>query len=297
MNVAFQPTPLVTLLDGAASPEEVEHWVDQAFAKGAEVWPRVSLSREELVAHLAVSLRRDVPLSALHATDLYLVAACLGGKPEALSSFEEAFGPKLLAVVRRVSRTVDAEEVVQGLREALLVGKLDVPARLREYSGSGELGSWLRVVATRAALNAATRGPRERPADDDGPLVDAAASVESVEVTYFRLHYGAEVRAQLPNALASLSSHDRLLLRQHHLDHVTLDAMARMHGVHVATVKRQLADARDRLKEALARLLRERLGLSPSELQSVLAAVESQFHVTMQRLLPAEGTGRDIVPD
>ena len=41
------------------------------------------------------------------------------------------------------------DEVKQGLRERLLVGP---PPRIAEYSGSGPLGGWLRVVSVRLAI-------------------------------------------------------------------------------------------------------------------------------------------------
>jgi DNA-directed RNA polymerase specialized sigma24 family protein len=148
----------------------------------------------------------------------------------------------------------------------------------------------LRVVVTRATLNATTRGPKERAHGEDDQLIEAAGAVESAEVAYFRLHYEAHVKAALPEALAALSSRDRLYLRQHYLDQLTLDEMARLHAVHIATVKRHLAAARGELTQRLEALLCERLNLSPSELKSVLAMVQSRLHVTMRRLLP-DGAG------
>lgn len=280
-------SPLVAALGGGATAEEIGAWLERAFADGEAAWPGVPLTREGFAVHLARCVEPGTSLSALHVSDLYLVAACLRGSAEALSAFERTFVPELADVVRRVSPSLDAEEVVQAQREALFVGTNGAPPRLAEYKGKGALRAWLRVVLTRAALNAATRGPRERPAaDDDTALLDATGGVESPEIAYFRIHYEAAVKAELPPSLASLSTRDRLLLRQHYVDHLSLDAMARMHAVHVATVKRQLADAKSRLTEALRERLRERLGLSPSELESVLAIVQSRFHVTMQRLLP-----------
>lgn len=49
----------------------------------------------------------------------------------------------------------------------------------------------------------------------------------------------------------------------------TLEVMARMHRVHLATVKRQLARARDRVSDGLRERMCARLGLTPSEFESV----------------------------
>jgi RNA polymerase sigma-70 factor, ECF subfamily len=284
----------IALLRGAfgagISAEDIGVWLGEALASGRAAWPTVHLGEHEYVAHVIRHAKGGPPLASLHASDLYLAAACGLGLPAALVAFETYRGD-IASIVRRVSSAVDVEELMQNLRELLFVGRAGVPPKIHDYSGRGELRAWLRVVATRASLNAATRGPKERPTAEDDELV-AAAGAETAEVMYFRLHYDAEVKRALPHALASLSPRDRLFLRQHYLDQLTLDELARIHAVHVATVKRHLASAREALSDNLRLLLSERLKLSPSELRSVLAIVQSRLHLTMRRLLPEEeGSG------
>ncbi len=277
-------------LGDESAAEHVGVWLEQALASGRAAWPTVNLGENEYIAHVIPHAKGGPALASLHASDLYLAAACGFGLPAALVAFETYRGD-IAAIVRRVSSAVDVEELVQNLRESLFVGRDGAPPKIRDYSGRGELRAWLRVVATRAALNAVTRGPKERPAREDDELVAADGGVESAEVMYFRLHYDAEVKRALPHALASLSARDRLFLRQHYLDQLTLDELARVHAVHVATVKRHLASAREALSDNLRTLLSERLKLSPSELRSVFAIVQSRLHLTMRRLLPEEEGG------
>jgi len=277
---------------------EVAAWLDEALAAGRAAWPRVDLDEDRFAAHVARHARAGVaapregsgpasPLSSLRASDLYLAAACAVGISSAVVEFEATYRGDLEAVVRRASASVDVDEVTQSLREVLFVGHEGAPPRIGDYAGRGDLRAWLRVVATRAALNAATRGPKDRPgAAEDESLIEVAGGVESAEVAYFRLHYEAEVKAAFPDALAALTPRDRLFLRQHYVDQLTLDDMARMHAVHVATVKRHLASARTDLTAHLRSRLCERLKISPSELESVLAIVQSRFQLTMKRLLP-----------
>ena len=218
------------------------------------------------------------------------------GSRRAIAAFEAAYSTDLAAVIRRVSGSVDVEEVMQNLRESLFVGKGGAPSKVRDYSGSGPLRAWLRVMSTRAALNAVTRGPKERLARGDDELIaDAAGGVESAEVAYFRVHYEAEVKTAFPQALAALSQRERLLLCQHYVDRLALDEMAGVHAVHVATIKRQLASAREALTGHLRALLLQRLRLSPSELQSVLVLVQSRLHVTMRRLLPDRSSASAVL--
>ncbi len=283
---------LATLLEACGREDDatrVRAHVAQSLDVARSAWPNVDVPDDVFVRHLAARVGAAGSLEELFASDLYLAVACAVGHPAALATFESTFAADLHAVARRVSASVDLDDLMQGLRESLFVPRDGKPPKIAEYSGRGELRAWLRVVVTRAALNAAVRGPKERPVEDDQELVDAAGDASSAELAYFRVHYDSELKAVLPLALEALSVRERLYLRQHYLDELTLADMSKMHGVHAATIKRHLAQARATLTERLQHLLCERLGLSPSEFNSVLALVRSRFHVTMRHLLPDDG--------
>jgi RNA polymerase sigma-70 factor, ECF subfamily len=276
---------LCEALGDVGRPDELAEWLDAAIVAGRAAWPRVELDEDLYVAHVARQARTGEPLATFRTSDLYLAAACAAGISSALVEFEATYRGDLEAIVRRAAASVDVDEVTQNIRETLFVGRDGMPPKIGDYAGRGELRAWLRVVATRAALNAATRGPKDRPGGEDDQLIEAAGAAESAEVAYFRLHYEAEVKAAFPEALAALTAHDRLVLRQHYIDQLTLDDMARVHAVHVATVKRHLATARNDLTANLRSRLCAKLKVSPSELESVLAIVQSRLHLTMKRLL------------
>lgn len=280
---------LLEALGGDHDAAQVRAHVAQALDAARRAWPEVDVDEPVFVRHLAAHLPGTGSLTSVATSDLYLAVACASGQPAALATFESTFSADLRAVVRRASASVDLDEVMQGLRESLFVPRDGRAPKIAEYGGRGELRAWLRVVATRAALNAAVRGPKERPVENDQELADAVGDTSSAELVYFRVHYESEMKAVLPLALEALSVRERLYLRQHYLDELTLEDMSRMHGVHPATIKRHLAGARAMLTERIQRLLCERLGLSPSEFNSVLALVRSRFQVTMRRLLPDGG--------
>lgn len=253
--------------------------------RARRAWPTVDVPDEVFFAHVEAR-SGDEALDRLSIGELYLAAGCATGVPGAIEAFERSFGAELAAIVRRTSSSVDVDDVLQKLRESLFVSR---PPKIAEYGGRGELRAWLRVVATRTTLNAATRGPKERAATtDDLELVGRGGETESAELAYFRVHYEAEVEAVLPEAIAVLEPKERLYLRQHYVDQLTLEQMSRMHRVHVATIKRHLSEARSHLSDELRNLLRTRLRLSPSEFESVMAMIRSRFHVSLQRLLPLE---------
>jgi len=78
-----------------------------------------------------------------------------------------------------------------------------------------------------------------------------------------------------------------MLLRLHFLEHLSLADLARLHGVHRATIARWLATTRTRLLRETRRVLQTRLGLTPAETESLIAFVQSQVEVRDSLLLPA----------
>ena len=87
------------------------------------------------------------------------------------------------------------------------------------------------------------------------------------------------LRTVLTAAIEALPARARLLVRLHHLEGVTLDALARMHAVHRATVARWLAGAREAM---LAEL--ERAAAEDAELARDLASATSQLELSLSRL-------------
>ena len=70
-------------------------------------------------------------------------------------------------------------------------------------------------------------------------------------------------------------------------DHV-LEAMAALYRTHLSTVSRRLARAREQVAEGATRRLRERLGASASEVESLVPLVLSRLEMSFERLLGGE---------
>jgi RNA polymerase sigma-70 factor (ECF subfamily) len=69
------------------------------------------------------------------------------------------------------------------------------------------------------------------------------------------------------------------------MEHLGIDAIAALHGVHRSTAARWLQGVRERLGKHIRRSLRERLGPRPRDIESVLRAVDSQLDLSFSRLL------------
>lgn len=210
--------------------------------------------------------------------DLRLASACLDGDPTALASFDDL----LRVEVRRAVAPLDTsntlvDEVTQLAREKLLVQR-----RLRDYSGQGPLGAWLRAVAVRLGLNARRAGGRDVPVAElpDQPLADP-----DPELALLRARYRDQFKRAFEAAMASITPRERTLLRLTTLDGLALATVGQMYGKDASTVSRWLAATRATLLERTRASLAEALKLSSGELDSVMRAADSQLNLSIARLL------------
>jgi RNA polymerase sigma-70 factor, ECF subfamily len=260
---------------------EVDTWCEAGRAR----WPRVTVASAQLAAHLA---RHGIDASTphAHAEDLYLASACTVGDAAALAAFDAELVPVMRAAVRRLQNAEDfVDEVVQVIRERVLVAPADGVPRIADYSGQGALRSWVRVVAMRIALNMLRDRRRDVLVGDDRLFETIAAE---------HGHGGSAARYReaatdaLRAAFTALSPRDRNLLRMHHLHGLTVDELAPTLGVHRATVARWIAAARDQLLAETRTGLVTRLDIGASTIDSILEGIASEVDVSVVRLLADE---------
>jgi RNA polymerase sigma-70 factor (ECF subfamily) len=262
-------------------------------AAGRAAWPGVAIADELIAARLAARLRDDAELRAApggapaHDADVFLAFALAAGDPAAVRAFEERFVPQIELALRRLrlpAGTID--EIKQVLRFDLLVGDGGAP-RIADYAGRGELAGWLRVTATRRALSAARRAGREE-ALDDLLLAHWPDASPGPAGKHLRAKYTAELKRAIHEAFAALEVRQRNLLRQHVLDELTIDDLARLYRAHRATCARWLADARAELGKGTRKRLIAALGLQLPELESLLRFLDSDIELSISRILHGE---------
>lgn len=252
-------------------------------------WPGVVLSDEDFGRHL----ERHVPgmdadaLCQVHASDLFLACACARGDPAALRHFDRLLqgqaGPTL---VRFAPAPAFIDEVLQELRQRLLVAAVGTEARIAAYSGRGPLGGWLRVAMVRAALNLRLRR-QDRPAADAGAIERAPAAPleDDTELGFIKARYRGAFREAVQAALAGMPAEQRSLLRHHFLDGLTLEEVAAEHRLSRATVVRRIAAARRDIMAQIERLMTERLGLAGAELRSLIGLLRSRLDVSVSHVM------------
>ena len=282
-------SPAISAGQDLASAALLEPLLQRLVADARAAFPTLSLPPEEFARELAVRLdpgeEPAAALAGIRAADLWLSLACANGDAAALRIFDESYLSKVPALIRRADADGQlGPEVTQLLREQLLI-PTNGRARLADYSGRGDLLGWLRVVALRAALKLKRRQARAAgEPHSTGEVPEGLLAGADPERDYLRLHYRDDYQAALRDALAALPNADRLLLKLHYIDGLTLPKLAAMYRVHRATIARRLAEARRGLLEQTRALLALRLKLTHSEFESVLQLVRSQLGLSLRDL-------------
>jgi len=272
--------------DEVASVPQLAAMLDGHVADIAAAWPSIYLDVARYLRGLAAAIERraDEPASRVIATmpagDLYLAAACIAGDPAALAMFREQLVPGLrqaLGALAIPPETID--ETVQRVLVMLLVGN---PPQLAGYTGRGRLHSWLRSVGVRTGRRLAgeLHGGAGASAND---LDDLPAAMRDPELDMLRVRYADAVRDAFGAALASLTERQRTLLRQYHIDGLTVDQLGALYRVSRSTAQRMVAAARLQIVTATRGRLVDH-GIPTDELDSIIRLVRSQLSVSLGRL-------------
>jgi RNA polymerase sigma-70 factor (ECF subfamily) len=222
-------------------------------------------------------------LAELHAADLYLAQACATGDARAVAAFEAGYADAMRISLRTMGLADDViADVAQDVRAKLLLG--DAP-RIASYGGRASLKTWVRTVATRAAVSRLRKREVAAAPGDDAVLAALPAADDGPETRHFRAHYGAELKAAFEAAMAQLAPRERHVLRHHYLDALSIDEIAALYGVHKTTAFRWLEAARATLAKRTHAELRRRVPSTPSELDSIVRVLQSNIELSLPRVL------------
>ena len=103
--------------------------------------------------------------------------------------------------------------------------------------------------------------------------------------------YEAVVREALRVALLSLDRRQRIIVRLHLVQGVTLTQIGKMLKVNQSTVSRALAGAVEAIQKEIRRQLRESEGMNESEMQSVVRDVRNRINLNLSRMLRSTNAG------
>lgn len=254
--------------------------LNEVWEEGRRAHPGIDLALAELERHLAERPVDERPVA--HPADLYLACACLVGVAGAVERFQATYLERVPAYLGTLARGRDfVAEVQQALAIRLLVGH-DGKPRLADYAGRGSLEGWVRIAATRLAIDLLR-------VDESRENLAAAVEEQLVEgdheLGHLRTAYRGPFREAFAQALGEIEGAQRSLLRLHYVEGMTTAALAGLHKVSRATIIRRVAGAREAILALMGTKLRERLGLQGEELDSLLRLMRSQLDVSVERLL------------
>jgi RNA polymerase sigma-70 factor (ECF subfamily) len=273
----------------AELPSDLVPVVLERHARGAAAWPGVAVDIDRFARAVAARLDPQDPscsLDAMLTDDLYLACGCAAGDAAALAAFERHCGPAISRAFATVGVSPDERaDLGQVLRQRLLVAQAGRAApRIASYEARGSLPAWVRVVAAREAQRMLPRA-RHDVATEDEELVQRIAGNDTPEIGYLKRVYRDEFKRAFQVAIEGLDDRDRLVLRQHALDGLTIDQLAVLHGVHRATAARWVQSSRDAVLAGTRRALSRKLRLTRSELASVMRLIHSWLDVSLERVL------------
>jgi RNA polymerase sigma-70 factor, ECF subfamily len=269
----------------AAPASEIGETLERFLREGEAATPGAKLAPHVFVRFVAERLAAagggPELLARLHGADLFLACACAGGQPAALAAFERRCSA-VSATLRRYGDAAFVADVLQDLRERMLLGGPGRAPRIREYSGQGSLDGWFRVAAVRHALNSARRGPRAREEDlSADPLLEAP----DPELRAMKREHRDAFAAAVREALATLRPEDRTLISLYLSDKLTIPQIGAIFQVNRSTVVRRLADCRMQILDEVRRRLVERLKMGRDEADSLIRFLQSQLDASVLKVL------------
>ncbi len=285
---------------------EITEEIRTAFDRCQRLYPTVALSFEDYLARVERVLfsgheahagsRDERPCSdclslsrQLCHEDLFLATACVLGDRIAWEYFADQHLTLLKRFAVQACRNPDEGEDLAQELVVLLLGDSDASAtatsqtcestpapfpgrgKLQSYNGRGSLAGWLRVIVAHAAIDRFRRARREAPLDDADEVclarrtAGAAGTAEELPDT----RWGPVLAECVRKNIAALCPRDRLILRLHHLQGVSLKAIGRRFGVHEATASRWLERIRREIRKNAELELRKAHGLQKREIQSL----------------------------
>jgi RNA polymerase sigma-70 factor, ECF subfamily len=228
----------------------------------------------------ASTSHRETFFCGLRLGELAMAHACARGKEAAWERFLRAYRATLMRAATAITGSASLGEELADSLHAELYGLRETDGERRSpfasYSGRGSLEGWLRASLAQRFRDHHRRTRRESPLEE----ADYPSPVAETPVVN---DLGVLTNA-VARTLVELGAEERFLLSAYFLDQHTLLEIARVLGVHEATISRRLK----RLVGCLRRELRknlERGGLSKREAEEALGADPRDLEINLRAVL------------
>ena len=110
------------------------------------------------------------------------------------------------------------------------------------------------------------------------------AAVADPELELLRARYAEQVRRAFATAFRELTERERNVLRQYHIDGLTIDQLAALYQVNRATTARWVAGARLSVVAKTRAQLVDQFGIAATDVDSIIRIVRSQLALSVRDL-------------
>lgn len=220
-----------------------------------------------------------------NAGDFYLCCACASAEPVACELVERQARDVLVGAIGRVNSDPEfVQDTLQAFWERLLA---DNAARLMGYSARGPLNAWLRVSASRFAVDRLR--VERRQLHRRGELLDVISEGGSgPESKLLRARFAGGFRSALARAFKNLSPRDRNVLRLSIAGQLSVDGIGRAYGVHRATAARWLVQAKTKVFEFVqSELAGEHAKLTEIEMNQIARLMGQELDFSLSQATEA----------
>ena len=213
--------------------------------------------------------------------DLALARACARGNERAWEYFIAVYRQPL---TRAAIAITGSETLGRDLAEQLYAELYGLNVRegqrrcpLLSYRGRGSLLGWLRTTLAQRHVDHYRRTRREEPIEEfDAPAPDPPPQTLPRELSL--------LERAIEQTVGGRQAEERYLLAAYYLDGQTLLEMARVLGVHEATVSRRLHRAEKEIRKQILKHL-QRSGMSRPAAEEALGADPRDLEVNLKKLL------------
>ncbi|MGB8031090.1 MAG: RNA polymerase sigma factor [Terracidiphilus sp.] len=221
----------------------------------------------------------------LRVDDLVLARACAAGNERA---WEHFIAQHRQPLIRAAIAITGSETLGHDLADQLYAELFGLNARdgerrcpLLSYRGRGSLMGWLRTTLAQRYVDHHRRSRRLESLDGpmeeiEVPTVDASPQTPATEFS--------QLERAIEEALEERDAEERFLFAAYYLDGQTLLQIARVLGVHEATVSRKLRRANEVTRKQVLRNL-QRSGMSRRAAEEAMGVDARDLNVNLKKLL------------
>jgi len=253
-------------------------------------WPAIVIPADDFTAYLLERTAESDELAPNLLQDLYLACGCARGDPAALALFRERYVNKLLETLPGSTwpRAL-VEDVLQDVQLSMLVAKPGEPPRITQYSGGASLLMYVRIAAVHELRKRAPKAAPEPDCDWQRLADEILPAKDDPELQVLVRRYLPEIQAAVADAVQSFEPVEQTLIKLSVVDGLSTVKLAALHGVNQSTMWRRLERIKEELNEKVHALLKQRLKLSPRDLESMVNALRSSLHLSLSQIFKKRG--------